>query len=115
MTPLLESECWSSGSGGLLGRQAEGRREVGPERGGEAGAVGQGGRHHLRLSENPASGPHQAGTGWQVPDRRQVEESVAQRPPRGSSQVHDACGEDGTHGQRTETEEAKVPVEPQPG
>lgn len=67
--PLLESERWSSGSGGRLGRQAEGRRGVGLERGAEAGAAGQGGKHHLRLSENPAPGPHQAGTGWQAPDR----------------------------------------------
>lgn len=41
---------------------------------------------------------------------------MAQRPPQGSSQVHVACGEDGTRGQRTGSEEAKVgPVEPQSG
>lgn len=63
--PLLEPGCWSSGSGGRLGRQAGGRRGVGLERGGEAGAAGQGGRYRPRPSENPAPGPHQAGT----PDR----------------------------------------------
>lgn len=41
---------------------------------------------------------------------------MAQRPPQGSSQVHVACGEDGTRGQRTGSEEAKVgPVEQQSG
>lgn len=63
--PLLEPERWSSGSGGRLGRQAEGRRGAGLEMGGEAGAAEQGGQHRLRPSENPAPGPHQAGT----PDR----------------------------------------------
>ena len=96
---LLESEHWSSGSGGRLGRQAEGRRGVGLERGGEAGAAGEGGTLHLGLSGNPAPGPHQAGTGWQR------EDSVAQRPPQGLSQSHVARGED----------EPRGPVDPQPG
>lgn len=62
MIPLLEPERWSWGR---LGRQAKERRGAGLERGGEAGAAEQGGRHRLRPSENPAPGPHQAGT----PDR----------------------------------------------
>lgn len=82
--PRLESERWSPGSGGRLGHQAEGRKGAGLERGGEAGADRQGGRHHRRLRGNPAPGPHQAGTGQQ----ERVEEPVAQPPPQGLGEVH---------------------------
>lgn len=41
---------------------------------------------------------------------------MAQRQPQGLTEVHAACGEGGTHRQKTGSEQAKVgPVVPQPG
>lgn len=109
-TPLLDSERWRSGRGGGPGCWAEGRREVEPGKGGEAGAAGQGGRNRLRPCENPAPRPPQAWTGGKM------EGSVAHSPPRSLAEFHAACGGDWTRGQRTGPEEAKVgPEEPQAG
>lgn len=90
---------------------------MGPQRGGETGAAGRGGRKHLRMRENPAPETPRAGAGGQQPDPPgQAEESVALGPPQRWTEALAACGADGTRGQMPGAEEAKAgPGEPQLG
>lgn len=91
------------------GRRAEGRKVAGGERGGEAGAEGQGGRHQLGPRGDPAPGPRRAGTGRREPDPPgQVGEPAAPPPPQGLAEVHTACVGGGTGGLRTGSEETQA-------